>query len=279
MIQIRDLSFSYEKKKLFSGLNLELEPGLYGLLGKNGAGKSSLLKLIAGELFRHGGECMAAGYDSGKRSPMMLSEIYYLPEEFDLPAMTGDRYIESYSPFYPRFSRDFFDECAAEFEVSAVQKLSTMSYGQKKKFMIAFGLATWSSILLLDEPTNGLDIPSKSQFRRLVAAGASDERLILVSTHQVRDMENLIDPIVIVEDGKIIFNHTMEDVTSSLDLVLTDKQPAEGEAVYSEKVLGGWLCAVKSGEGSGREFDLEFLFNMVISCSDSLEAIIDGGSK
>ncbi len=279
MLEVNNLSFSYAKKELFNELNLKLKPGLYGLLGKNGAGKSSLLKLISGELFPGAGSCLTMGFEASKRIPEMLSEIYYIPEEFDLPAMTGTQYVDSYAPFYSRFSKEFFNDCASEFEIEPAMKLGSMSYGQKKKFMIAFGLATWSTILLLDEPTNGLDIPSKSQFRRLAAAGASDDRIILISTHQVRDMENLIDPIIILEDGKIIFNHSMEEITDSFSFELRESAPEGDDVLYHEKCLGGYLTALKNNDNDGRAVDLEFLFNMVVSSGMSINDYMAGGAE
>ena len=279
MLQVKNLTFDYSKKKLFNDLNLEVQPGLFGLLGKNGAGKSTLLKLMSGELFPTKGECLTMGFEASKRIPEMLAEIYYLPEEFDLPSMSGTQYVESYSPFYSKFSMEFFEKCADEFEIYPGSKLGSMSYGQRKKFMISFGLATWSSILLLDEPTNGLDIPSKSQFRRLAAAGASDERIILISTHQVRDMENLIDPIIIVEDGKIIFNHSMEEITESLSFQVVDSEPSGGDVIYYEKVLGGYLTAYGKQDENSRAVDLEFLFNMIVSKGNTINEIISGGVK
>ncbi len=279
MLNVTNLSFRYSKKKLFNDLSLEIGPGLYGLLGKNGAGKSTLLKLISGELFPDSGSCRVMGLEASKRIPKMLSEIYYLPEEFDLPSMTGKQYVESYSPFYPRFSIDFFNSCVEEFDILADRKLSSMSYGQRKKFMISFGLATWSSILLLDEPTNGLDIPSKRQFRRLAASGASDQRIILVSTHQVRDMENLIDPIIIVDEGKIIFNHSMEEIGEKLSFKLEDIEPSGSDVLYYEKVLGGYLTAYGRKDYDSRATDLEFLFNMVMSNGEYINKIINGGIK
>ena len=279
MLEVNNLTFNYAKKRLFDDLSLSVQPGLYGLLGKNGAGKSTLLKLISGELFPQEGQCLTMGVPASKRIPEMLSEIYYLPEEFDLPAMTGTQYVESYSPFYPKFSKDFFKKCAEEFEIYPADKLGSMSYGQKKKFMISFGLATWSSILLLDEPTNGLDIPSKSQFRRLTASGTSDERIILVSTHQVRDMENLIDPIIIVEDGKIIFNHSMEEISENISFQISDTEPSGDDVIYHEKVLGGYLVALKGNDPDSRAVDLEFLFNMAVSTGKKLDELVSGGVK
>lgn len=279
MLKIENMSFDYSKKRLFNNLCLEVDPGLHGLLGKNGAGKSSLLKLISGELYPSKGICTAMGFDASKRRPAMLSEIYFLPEEFSVPQLTGDEYVKYYSPFYPRFSLEFFQTCAKEFEIAPSKKLDSMSYGQRKKFMISFGLATWSSILLLDEPTNGLDIPSKSQFRRMAAAGASDERVILVSTHQVKDMEKLIDPIIILEDGKIIFNHTVEEITKNITFTVMKDEPTGKNVIYFEKGLGGYFTAINQKGGEDRALDLEFLFNMVVNNSKAVREAIEGGVK
>ncbi|MDC7125321.1 MAG: ABC transporter ATP-binding protein, partial [Spirochaetales bacterium] len=256
MLEVKNLEFSYAKKKLFDDLNLKIGSGLYGLLGKNGAGKSSLLKLMSGELYPSAGCCSAMGFDASKRIPEMLSEIYFLPEEFAFPGITGNEYVKLYSPFYPRFSMEFFSDCVEEFDIDSGKKLGSMSYGQRKKFMISFGLASWSKILLLDEPTNGLDIPSKSQFRRLAAAGASDDRVILISTHQVRDVENLIDPVLIVDNGKIVFNHSMEEITDNISFRLLDEEPSGKNVIYYEKSLGGYFTAFAERSENSRAVDL-----------------------
>ena len=168
-----------------------------------------------------------------------------------------------YGSLYPRFSADQFDAYAREFELEDRKKISEMSYGQKKKVLLAFGLAANTSILLLDEPTNGLDIPSKGQFRRLLAGAASPDRTILVSTHQVRDMENLIDPIVILEEGQVIFNHSVEEVTDRLAMGISAEEP--GSAIYTEPAMGGQAVVDSRGDGPATRVDLELLFNAVTS--------------
>jgi ABC-2 type transport system ATP-binding protein len=170
-------------------------------------------------------------------------------------------------------------KCASEFDIDPAEKLSSMSFGQKKKFMIAFGLSTWSSILLLDEPTNGLDIPSKSQFRRLAASGTSEDRIILISTHQVRDMENLIDPIIIVENGKIIFNRSMEEITNSFSFTKKEEVPAGDNVVYYEKMLGGYMTALAGRDEDSLSVDLEFLFNMVVSRGNEINNYMTGDNN
>lgn len=278
MIKVQDLTFSYKKKELFSHLELNVEPGLYGLLGKNGAGKSSLFKIMAGLLFPQEGEVTMLGEDPKRRTPQLLREIFFLTEEFSLPAMSGKTYLELNAPFYPRFNRDRFMGYMDELKLDIDQKLSTMSYGQKKKYLLAFGLASEAQILLLDEPSNGLDIPSKTQFRRLISSALTEDRCIIISTHQVRDVENLIDPIIIVDEGKIIFQHSLEEISNGIHVEQRDSEPGEGEVLYAEKALGGWFSLVAGADEEGRGIDLELLFNGVIQDADRINALIKGGN-
>lgn len=277
MISIKGMTFNYDKKSLFDSLSLDVGPGLYGLLGRNGAGKSTLLKIMCGMSFAQSGNCKVQGFNPKQRLPEMIQKIFYLPEEYNLPGISAEKYLELNSPFYPNFDSKFFFHCASIFEFDVMQKINTMSHGQKKKFLISFGMATMSEILLLDEPTNGLDIPSKRQFRRLITEAADENRIIIVSTHQVKDVENLINPIIILEDGKIIFNHSVEDLTSAVHLKLLSENPEGREdLLYSEPVLGGY-AAVLEGGSEEFSFDLELLFNVVIKQPNRINQLIKGG--
>jgi ABC-2 type transport system ATP-binding protein len=189
MIELSNLSFSYTRETLFSQLDLSLRPGnICGLLGKNGAGKTTLLKLLAGLLFPQKGKARIMGMRPNDRSPAFLQELSFLPEEFSLPSVSPKKYEQLYAPFYPRFRSALFSNYLSEFEIEPNQNLDRCSFGQKKKFLLAFGLSTDSRLTLLDEPTNGLDIPSKRQFRKALASVLTDDRLIVISTHQARDL-------------------------------------------------------------------------------------------
>jgi ABC-2 type transport system ATP-binding protein len=260
------MSFGYAREALFKNLDLVLEPGnIYGLLGKNGAGKTSLLKLISGLRFARRGRIRVFGYDPKMRPAHLLEEIFMVTEEFVLPPLNPAVYESLYSGFYPRFDHGLFVECMKEFELDPRKKLSELSFGQKKKFLLAFGVATKCRIVLLDEPTNGLDIPSKSQFRKLLARSCSDDRVILVSTHQVRDMENLIDPIIILEEGRILFQQPMHEVTKRLSATLEAREPSGNGVLFMDKTLGGWLVVRERAGGEETRMDLETLFNTVIA--------------
>ncbi|RKY01419.1 MAG: ABC transporter ATP-binding protein [Spirochaetes bacterium] len=278
MIKINNLYFKYTGNWLFNNLRLEIKTGnIYGLLGKNGAGKTTLLKIITGQLFPKEGNCKIYDIDSRKRLPDILSKIYFLPEDFHLPDLTPIKYSKVFSPFYPNFSSEDFKKHLSDFEIESGKSLSLMSYGQKKKFLIAFGASTNCEIILLDEPTNGLDIPSKTQFRRLISSIVNNERLIMISTHQVRDMEQLIDPIIIIDNGKIILNESIESITSKISMVLSPEDISAPDIIYKEKVPGGYAIVYEK-PGPTLNIDIEILFNTVLANKEKLKSIFNGSS-
>lgn len=271
MIKIENLFFTYSSKKpLFDHLSLVLPSGnIYGLLGKNGAGKSTLLKIISGLLFPATGIVDVIGFRPQDRYPQFLSEIYLITEEFHLPSLQLSSYVKLYSPFYPRFNSILFDEYIAEFKLHKDQNLSTLSYGQKKNFLLSFGLATDCRLLILDEPTNGLDIPSKSIFRKIVANAIHENRSFIISTHQVRDMENLIDPIIILDEGKIVFCQEYEKVSQKLTISKQTTKP-DSSVIYAESTFGGYTVVKENTTQEETRVNLEILFNAVISNTDKI---------
>lgn len=230
MITLNDVVFSYSKKvPLFEQLSLTLNPGhIYGLLGKNGAGKTTLLKLLCGLTFPMQGEIRAGKEIPGKRTPGFLSDLFFLPEDIFLPATTPMKLERLQSPFYPAFDLKGFRLLLNQFEVGYDRKHIKLSHGEQKKVMISFALACNTKYLFLDEPTNGLDIPSKETFRSMLAQAFSEDRIILLSTHQVRDLQNLIDQVLILEKGKIILDQPLDNATGSVYL----------ETLFNTAVLG-----------------------------------------
>ncbi|ANQ47754.1 ABC transporter ATP-binding protein [Flammeovirga yaeyamensis] len=266
MIDINQLTFGYNKRNiLYDALDLNLKEGnIYGLLGENGAGKSTLLMLIAGLKKPFSGSINVGGYEADHGSAEFLREIFFIPEEMTFPNVTVSDYISVLAPFYPKFNREHFIEMITEFGLSAEQKMNNMSYGQKKKVLISIGLASNTRLLLMDEPTNGLDIPSKSQFRKLVAKYMTDDRVFLISTHQVRDLESLIDPIVIVDKGKVVFNETLDTISEKLLFTTADKVEAS-DIIYTENgVAEDKVVAINHTDAPSR-INLELLFNAVLT--------------
>ncbi len=278
MIEIKNLSFSYGWKDLFQEMDLALQPGnIYGLLGLNGAGKSTLLKLMTGLLSPSKGTLTALQYDPAKREPGLLSKLFVLPEELNTPSITEREYVKARAPFYPGFDHDRLERYLQEFDLPRGRKLTTLSYGQKKKFLLSFGLACNASLVMLDEPTNGLDIPSKGLFRRLVAEALTDQQIFIISTHQVRDVDALIDPIVILHEGTVLFNHTLAQVTSQIRMSHSITRP-EGNAeglLYSEPTVGGFSTVWKDRNATDGRVDLELLFKAVIESPATYSSLFE----
>ena len=203
MIKIKNLAFSYKKKSpLFDKFSLDLENGhIIGLLGKNGAGKSTLLNLIAGLVRPISGELNVNGFVPFNRNPDFLQDIYFVPEEFSFPHVSIATYTKAFSPLYPAFDSDKLKTILEDFEMDSASNLNKLSHGQRKKFLIAFALSTNSKVLVFDEPTNGLDIPSKSLFRKVLVSSVSDDQLVIISTHQVKDIDTVIDKVVVIDEG------------------------------------------------------------------------------
>lgn len=267
MIEIQNLSFGYAKNKpVFKNLNLSLKAGnIYGLLGENGAGKSSLMKIMAGLLFPQEGSCVVEGYRAQHREPGFLREMFFLPEEFHVSDLPLKDFVRTNAPFYPNFSQEQFQLYLKEFNIAEAENLSKLSYGQKKKVLIAFGIATNTHLLIMDEPTNGLDIPSKSQFRKVIASAIDENRVIIISTHQVRDLSGLIDPIIVIDQQEIIFNELLDDVSEKLSFRLLTKITEEDKVLYSEHSLKGTAAVLENTTGDFTKVDLELLFNAVLA--------------
>ncbi|WP_442795204.1 ABC transporter ATP-binding protein [Pelobium manganitolerans] len=266
MIEIENLCFSYGKHKVLTNLNLSLSQGkIFGLLGKNGAGKSSLLYQICGLLFPKQGKLNVNGYKPFERNPNFLQEIYLLPEEFDLPNVAIKSFLKTNAPFYPNFSEELFNNYLAEFNIPINNSLQGMSFGQKKKVMISFALATQTKVLLMDEPTNGLDIPSKKQFRKIIAGALQPHQLMMVSTHQVKDLDNLIDHILVLEDEHIIFDQSVESITQKLAFKQAMQLNEVENLIYSEGALRGHAVVAENIHNEHTRFDMEMFFNALAS--------------
>ncbi len=275
MIHLQDIHFSYKRgAELFRGLDLKIEGGsICGLLGKNGAGKSTLMKIIAGLLFPQAGTAEVLGFQPSIRNVDMLSQLYYIPEELYLPELTVKQYRDMFGVFYPQFSNEQFDTYLQSFDFTADAKINKLSHGQKKKVIISFGLATNCPLLILDEPTNGLDIPSKSQFRKVLAGAITDDRCFLISTHQVRDIANLIDPIVILESSKIVFQEAVYDTVDKLYFGIHQGASEPDGVLYHERAPGGYQIVRENRGGEYSEIDIEALFNAVLAEPQKIEEL------
>jgi len=267
MVEISDLSFGYARKEnLYQQFSIHFKSGqIYGLLGQNGSGKSTLMKIIAGLLFPDAGNCVIDSINSKERSYQYFRNLYIIPEEFDLPDLSIRTYMKIYAPFYEAFSSGQFEDYLKEFEINPEEKLQKLSYGNKKKVLLSFGLASNVRVLLLDEPTNGLDIPSKKTLRKLIASAATPERCFIISTHQVHDLENLLDHLVIISKNKLLLNESISKIAQEISFVPFSTKPAENETLYYEKSFTGHIGIIPNESKEEGKINLEVLFNGIIA--------------
>ena len=274
MITTNKLSFGYSAgKRVLNDISLTLGEGhIHGLLGCNGIGKTTLLKIICGIMRPDAGEVVVDGFDPMSRRPEMFSELMIIPEEFDLPNVSLERYAKVASSFYPRFDMGQMRGYCEEFHVNPNEKLHSMSMGQRKKAYIAFALACDVRILLLDEPTNGLDIPSKSIFRRLLASYVNEERLVIISTHQVADVDQLLDSIVILDEQGVVLSATTDEICRKLKF---GKSSDGDNVIYTERTISGDMSVSINDNDADTMLNIELLFNAATANRHAIAALFN----
>ena len=278
MLEIKQMRFTYKRSKedLFKDFSIQFEKGkIYGLLGKNGIGKSTLLYLLSGLLKPNEGTIVMDDVSVFARLPKTLQNLYILPEEFDLPAISLSEYIRRMSPFYPDFNLAQMESYLTQFEMGMDLKLKELSMGQKKKVLICFALATNSTYLLMDEPTNGLDIPGKSQFRKIVSMAMHENRSLIISTHQINDIDNLLDHFVVIDKNGILLNQSVAAIGETFSFVELENGESTEGALYSLPSLRGNSVLYANEGGNETQPNLELLFNALLSNPTKITALFN----
>ena len=275
MLEIKNLSYKYRMHGPLVLANFSMTisaPGIYGLLGPNGAGKSTLLYSIMGMLTPKTGSVELDGVNTRLRQPQTLSCMFLVPEEFILPAVSLERYITLNAPLYPNFSREVMDDCLREFDFPGNHNLKALSMGQKKKVFISFAIACGTPVLLMDEPTNGLDIQAKAAFRRLMARYIGDDRRVVISTHQVRDLEQLLDRILIMDRQQVLFDHTVDQIQRRLRFIQNVPADSADQALYKVPAPGGFDAVFYNTDPDNvTDVNLELLFDFVLRAPQQVD--------
>jgi len=262
MLQVNNLSFSYGPRLVLENIQMNLEPGkVYGLLGENGVGKTTLLTLLCGLKKPRTGEIRVDGQDPYRREPSLLERQFYLPDEVMPVRSTALAFGKERGIFWPNFRLDKYNDLLKELEVDPQHRMDKMSAGQLKKTWIAFAIACRTPYYYMDEPTNGLDIPSKAQLRKIIAREMTDEMTFIISTHQVRDLENLIDPILVMNERELIVNASLEEISEKLVFSYSDR--IDPEALYVEPIPGGVIQVKENRDGEESKVNIEAFFNTV----------------
>ena len=274
MVTIKDLGFSYGDVPVLKNITMNLEEGrIYGLLGENGVGKTTLLTLLCGLKSAKAGSIEIDGYNPYDRKPSFLSEMFYLGDNPEAVHMKAIDYARNYGKFWEKFDLEKFTEVMSVFENDIDIPMHKMSYGQLKKTFISFALACNTKYLLMDEPTNGLDIPSKAQFRKAVTRYTREDAVILISTHQVRDLENIIDPIIILDRQDVLLNASVAEVSEKLYFDYTSER--NPDALYCEMIPGGNIQVYLNHTGEDSKVNLEALFNTVHQHKELIKRIFN----
>ena len=278
MIDVAGLSFSYgsKKSKVLDNFSMSLEKGsVYGLLGKNGTGKSTLLYLMAGLLRPQAGRVLYKGDDVTKRYPTTLQDMFLVPEEFALPNVSLKQYVKLNAPFYPHFSDELLGACLRDFDMNEDIHLGELSMGQKKKAFMCFALATNTSLLMMDEPSNGLDIPSKSQFRKVIASGMTDEKSVIISTHQVRDIDSLLDHVLIMDGSRLLLNESVASICDRLYFAEQGMNEPTDDALYVQPSVQGNSVILPNTYHEDSKLNLEVLFNATLAEREKIQQIFN----
>lgn len=282
MLKINNVSYSYSLKghKVLDDFSLSLSSGgVYGLLGPNGAGKSTLLNIIAGTLTLSHGNVTLDGTDTRRRLPVTLTDIFFVPEEFSLPPMKLSKYARLYGAMYPRFSEDDMKRYLEMFELPSDVRLDALSMGQKKNVFMSFAMACNTRVLLMDEPTNGLDIPGKSAFRRFTASNIDDERIFVISTHQVRDVDRLLDHILIMNHSHVLLDERVYEIQKRLKFIETNNAQLITEALHSIPSIGGASIIIPNDDQCETDINLELLFDFIQRKPDLAKTIFNAPEK
>lgn len=269
MLSISNLSYCYpgSTTPALANMTLNFAPGaIYGLLGANGTGKSTMLYCMAGLLKPADGIAALNGVNTFRRLPSTLSEIFIVPEEIDMPPIELKEFISQNAPFYPNFSEEQLKGYLEHFRLTPDIHLGRLSMGQRKKAFIAFALACNTSVILMDEPTNGLDIPGKTEFRRAVVSAMNDERTIVISTHQVRDLDRVLDHVVIIDRTGVVLDSSLARLQQHFQFIFTGTPTDYPDAVWSQPVVGGYnIIRPRVDEMDETDVNLESLFEFAFS--------------
>lgn len=202
---------SYGGKKILKDINLTIPRGkIIGLLGKNGTGKSTLIKLINDLLTPTSGKILVNGEDVGINSKKIIS---YLPERTYLDkTMTVDKVIEYFEDFYDNFDSKKARKLLEDLDLDITQKLSKMSKGMQEKVQLVLVMSRKADLYILDEPLGGVDPATRDYILDTILTNFNDGASVIISTHLITDIERILDEVIFIDKGKIILQSDCDEL-------------------------------------------------------------------
>lgn len=211
LIEIKNVSKSYGKKQALNNINITIEPGkIYGLLGPNGSGKTTLIKLINDLLTPTSGEILIKGQKPGIESKKIIS---YLPERTYLNMNFKVKELLNYfEEFYENFNKTKAQELLKKLDINEEDKLKTMSKGTKEKVQLILVMSRKADIYILDEPIGGVDPASRDYILETILNNFDENSSMIISTHLIQDIENILDNVIFINKGNIILNDIADNI-------------------------------------------------------------------
>ena len=211
LLEIKHLNKSYGDKKVLKDINLSITSGkIIGLLGKNGTGKSTLIKLINDLLTPTSGEILINGEKVGVESKKIIS---YLPERTYLDkTMTVEKVIEYFEDFYDNFDSKKAKKLLKDLDLDIKQKLSKMSKGMQEKVQLVLVMSRKADLYILDEPLGGVDPATRDYILDTILSNFNEGASVIISTHLISDIERILDEVIFIDKGKIILQSNSDDL-------------------------------------------------------------------
>ena len=211
LLEIKNLSKSYGKKKVLKDINLTIpRDRIIGLLGKNGTGKSTLIKLINDLLTPTSGEILINGKKVGVESKKIIS---YLPERTYLDkSMTVDNVIEYFSDFYDNFDARKARKLLKDLDLDTTLKLAKMSKGMQEKVQLVLVMSRKADLYILDEPLGGVDPATRDYILDTILTNFDEGASVIISTHLITDVERILDEVIFIDKGKIVLQSSADEL-------------------------------------------------------------------
>lgn len=211
VIEINSLNKKYGYKKVLENVSLSLESGtIVGLLGPNGCGKTSMIKILAGLIKDYEGSVLIDGRAPDEYTKSIVS---YLPEKTYLADNLRARdALDYFEDFYSDFNRKKAEQLLSQFKLDPNQKIKSMSKGMQEKVQLILVMSRSAKVYLLDEPLGGLDPASRKAMLDIILNNYSENSVVLISTHLINDVERIFDRVVMVGDGRILIDDTVDNI-------------------------------------------------------------------
>ena len=279
VLSIRHLSKSFGSRRILTDINLDVTPGeIFGFLGPNGSGKTTTIKLMLGLLRMEQGEIRICGRNivtDFEEAVKSVGGIIENPEMYKY--LTGRQNLEQYARMYGNIPKERFDEVIrlVGLQTRIDDKISKYSLGMRQRLGLAQAILHRPALLVLDEPTNGLDIPSKSQFRKVLASGMSEEKSVVISTHQVRDIDRLLDHVIVIDGSQVLLDESVVRITDKLFFAEQGMSDPTDDALYVQPSVHGNSVILPNHYGEESPLNLELLFNALLTEREKIQAIFN----